>query len=124
MEGVSKQLQAAMSEIDVIMKRYDIAGAVFLSDGKKCGEFKTYFHAPTWSMIRYIPKKDGSMVVHTKVHMKSNPKDTQRTINALYNTQGMIQNIHGMIAQIAEHIESHVEVVKEEGKIIPGNFTE
>jgi len=119
MEGVSLELKRAMSQIDSIIKKFDINATVLLADGLGNGEFKMYHDKPTWSMLRFLPRKDKSMAVHTKMHMKSKPKETERTINSIYNIQGMMSNLWLMNDAICKDFESKVKIEKGESKIIP-----
>jgi hypothetical protein len=59
------------------------------------------------------------MAVHTKVHMKSAPKETNMTINALYNLQGMMSQVWLSQEAIIKDWESKIDIEKEAGKIIP-----
>ena len=118
-EGVSQKLKGAMEEIKEILDKHQIAGTIFLADGDKCGEFLIGIDRPDWSNIRFIERADGSTAIHTKVHMKSAPKETNMTINALYNLQGMMGNVFMMQKAICDDWESKIEIEKEAGKIIP-----
>ena len=117
--GVSQHLKKCMEDIKDILSKYDVAGTIFLADGKGCGEFLIGIERPTWSNIRFIPRQDGSMAIHTKVHMASSPENTQRTINALYNLQGQIGNVFMMQDSITKDWEKKLDIEKEDAKIIP-----
>jgi len=122
MKGVSKELKSAMFEINKIIKEYDINATIILADGNGHGEFKVFHDEPTWSQIRFIPRKDGSVAVHTKAYMNSKPKETNRTINSMYCIQDLLGRIYLMNDNILKDIESKIEIEKDKGVIIPGNF--
>lgn len=109
-----------MKEIDAVMKKHDIAGAAFLSDGNGNGEFKIYADHPTWSMLRFLPHgKNGGVAVHTKMHMQSRPVETNRTVNALFSTLDMMGNVWLMINDITKDFETKCRIEKTVGRIIP-----
>jgi len=118
MKGISKKLKKAMSEINDILKDYDIAGCVFLSDGLGNGEFSNYIEQPTWSTIRFIKREKG-IAVHLKAYNKTMKEESNKTISALYNIQGMLTNMWLFNDQVTKDIEQRIELQKGESKIIP-----
>jgi len=118
-KGVSEKLKKAMVDIDKVVKEHDINACVFLADGLGNGEFKMYHDKPTWSMARFLLNKDGSIKgIHLKVHMKSNPTNAERTVNSIYNIQGMMGNLYIANDGILKQLENIVEIEKDKGKII------
>ena len=97
-------------------------GVVTLADGNGNGEFGVLIDVPEWSNIRFVPRKDGSVAVHTKIHMKSSRHNTERTINAIFNLQGQMEHTYMLLAKMTEEFKKHVEIEEDEGKIIPGKF--
>jgi len=119
--GVSPLLQEAMEKIAGIVNEYDINACVFLADGLTQGEFRMFYDEPTWSMIEWLKDKTGNVVgVNKKVRMKTEPENTKRTINSIYNLQGMISYVWLVTAQVKTEIEKFVTVEKDSSKIIPG----
>lgn len=119
MEGVSEELKKAMTEIIAITKKYDINGCIFIADGKKNGEFALLHDRPTWSQIEFNPLEDGSVETKIKVRMKTNPEATNRTVNSLYNLQGMMSNCWLMNDGIIKTMESEMQIDSDSGKITP-----
>jgi len=119
MDGVSEELKKAMTQIDKIIKRFDINACIFLADGKGNGEFKNYAEEPTWSMIRFLSDKgDGKRRMHLKSHTKTKPEESNRTVNSLYVLRDMVGQMFLREDQMIKEIEKRIEIQKEEGKII------
>lgn len=118
MEGVSEELKTAMEEIKAVAKKYDINGCIFLADGLKNGEFALLHDQPSWSQLEFIPKEDGSVDVKVKVRMKTNPENTNRTINSIYNLQGMMSNCWLMNDGIIKTMEKEIDIDHEPGGLV------
>lgn len=121
-DGVSPQLKAAMEEIKEVLDRNQIAGTIFLSDGRGSGEFLIGIDRPDWSNLRFV-EKNGKTMIHTKMHAHSAKENTDRTVNALYSQMGMMIDIIKMKKQIADSWEKHVEIEKDQGTIVPHKRT-
>lgn len=117
--GVSKHLKKVMKDINAKLRKEDVMGIVLLADGKKSGEFGLFIDVPEWSNIRFVHKEDGSVVIHTKVHMKSSKEHTERTINGVYNLKGMLEHVYSALQHTVERWNQVVDIEEEKGKIIP-----
>ena len=119
MSGVSPELQKAMKEIELVLQKYDVGGFVSLQDGLGNGEFRMFVDTPTWSMIRFLKDKGDGYRVHLKMYAKSKNEQLNRTINMLYNGQGVLGNMFTFIDEMKKQIAPHLEVTEEQGFIIP-----
>ena len=119
MRGVSKELKSAMSEIDEIIKKYDINGAIFLADGKGNGEFKIHFETPTWSMARFLKtKKSGNEYWHLKSYMKSKPVETNRTISSIFNIEGMLMHVCHIVMTLCKDLDKRLNLDHDKNPMI------
>lgn len=118
MKGVSEKLKAAMEEISKVTKAYDINACVFLADGEKNGEFKIFHDKPTWSQLEFNTLKDGSTAVRVKVRMKTKPENTNKTVNSIYNLQGMMTEVWLMNDSIIKTMKKEMDIEDDPGKVI------
>lgn len=109
-KDVSEHLQSVAQEIRAVLKKHDVVGSVMLADGLGHGEFLFNYHEPTWSQLRFLPQDDGSVVVHTALHMKSKPAQTERTVNALVVSHDMMARCFMMLDEIRKQWEKHVKI--------------
>ena len=118
MEGVSEKLKEAMEEVKATAKKYDINGCIFLADGLGNGEFVLLHDKPSWSQLEFNPLPDGSVQTKIKVRMKTNPENTNRTVNSIYNLQGMMSNVWLMNDGIIKTMEKEMEIEHTGGGIV------
>lgn len=123
MNNKSNELKKAMTEIEEVMRKYDIGGFVTLQDGLGNGEFKMFVDTPTWSMIRFLPKKNPSdgLAVHLKLYSKIKKIETNRTVNMVFNAQGVLGMMFLCIDEIKAKIQTQIEVVSGKGKFSFGD---
>lgn len=123
MNNKSNELKKAMTEIEEVMRKYDIGGFVSLQDGLGNGEFKMFVDTPTWSMIRFLPKKNPSdgLAVHLKLYSKTKKIETERTVNMLFNAQDVLGMMFLCIDEIKAKIQTQIEVVSGKGKFSFGD---
>ena len=109
MKKYDPMLREAMTEINGILEKYDIAGFIALISPTHA-EFKLTIDKPSWSNLRFL--KDGK-AVHFKVHMKSDPENTEATAHALYSLRDLCALGFGQTNDIIEMVEK-IDAVKVE----------
>lgn len=119
MNGMSKQLKTAMAEINEVLQKHDIAGAIFLADGKKNGEFSINFDKPSWSVLSFEDLKDGTVKTHIKVR-KDKQEEADRTVNSIFNIHGQMSHMWLGIEQITKALQAKINIQVDAGKITPG----
>src|SRR6266404_4691089 len=95
------ELRAAIEEISKIYKKYDCGGFVSLVSATH-GEFKNFIDSPSWSNIRFL--KEGK-AAHIKIHMKSDPKNTEATAHLLCS----LRDTAVMAFQSADELLKNIE---------------
>lgn len=104
--GYDPKLREAMTEIDEILKRYDI-GAFVTLHSKAHTEFKFKID-PTWSMMRFI--KEGE-VVHIKLHNATNKENTEASVGMIYSIRDLCGMYFMQCDKLADQIEKHCKVI-------------
>ncbi len=112
----SKKLQKAIDDIELILKKNDIMGMVSLADGESHGEFANFVQNASWSMIEFKDNHDGSMTAHLKAHVKSKPKESNMTVNALIILQDMIAYQFSVLYEIISNAKEKISIVEDEGE--------
>lgn len=112
-------LKKAIMEIEGILRKYDIAGAISLTS-KTHGEY-LFVLDPTWSIIKQIPQEDGTMM-----HIKSLRKDfeseaAQHEANEL--TAHLIWSQADVVANTLRQLERIKAKLSEKWKVAH-NFVE
>lgn len=106
MKSYDQKLRDAMSEVEAVMKKYDIGGFVTLQS-ESHAEFKLFVDTPTWSTVRWI--KD-SEALHLKVYMKSSPKESEATVSMLYSIRDLCGMVFMQLDKIGNQVEQSVKV--------------
>lgn len=107
------RLAAAMAEVQNVLDKYDIAGAIVLADGLGHAEWRLPLDRPTWSMIRFLKSGKG---IHTKAYSKSKPVETDRTINAVINTGDVLARLFMIVNAIDKDYRRKLEIEETESK--------
>lgn len=95
------ELRKAMAEIEAVLKKYDCGGFICLQSLTHV-EFKFALDTPSWSVLEY----KGDDRANLKLHMKSNPINTEATVAMLANLQdigSLVFNTgHSFLSQISK----------------------
>jgi len=112
MDKYSPKLKDIVKEIEIIFRKHDVGGLVILNDGEGFGEYRLFIEEPTWSMVRLFPDKKA---VHLKAYAKSKPKETNMTVNMIYNQLDVLGTLFLMLNQIKQSVDRHMKVEVEDG---------
>lgn len=105
----SVKLRSAIDEIKEILTRYDIGAIVTLHDGLGMSEFGRFIDSPSWSNLRFI--KDNK--AHFKSYMKSDPVNTNKTMNMLIHARDLCAQNFQVLDSIVTHCESYLEIERD-----------
>jgi hypothetical protein len=118
MPAPNPKLQSAMEEVSAILKKHDLMAVVCLATGQKDGEFLFNPDIPTWSKIKFEEQPGGKLGMRVGIHMKTDPEKSQRTVNALWSLQGMLDHIWHNLETIKKVIVQKVEIEESGSEII------
>ena len=99
------KLKKCISEINDIMRKYDVMGAVALADGEGNGEYRFNVDEGnvTWSKVEVT--SDGDLKI--KMRFSSEKLATEKTVNGLFNLdlplKGMVSNMEVIKENIRKH---------------------
>lgn len=110
---VSPRLIAVSKEISDILKRENIMGNFFIADGEGHGEYRLGLDIPEWSKIQFEDR-----TVKIGIHMESDPVNSNKTINALFNIRSMMDAVMQAHDAIVSKILSSVEVDEDDGEFV------
>jgi len=115
----SPKLREAMADIRKTMEKHDIGGVVVLNDGLGHGEYGLFIEDPTWSVIGFLPQGNG---IRIKAHMKTNKRNTARTVNMIYNQFDLVINTYGILDKIKGLLAKHMDVEEQRGQMNHGGY--
>ncbi len=119
--GVSPKLKATMKKISNILKKEDLGGVVFITDGNENFEYRLHFTDPSWSTVRMLKDDKGKPKgFHLKVYMESLRVETERTVNMIMGFRDLVAGTFDTIDKLIQRIESSVDVEVGETKHTPG----
>lgn len=120
----SPKLKMAMEEIKAITKKYDIAAAVVLSDGKGFSEFLNKVEA-SWSAAFVQHSPQGEMI---RFRIKSAEVGKEKAEQLANDTYNMIQHFADVLGrnsmvyfQLLDMLKKHIEVIKNDPGTITGH---
>jgi len=106
----SPELRKAKKEIAIILRKYNIAGAVLLADGKGMGEYGNYIDLPNWSAVSFE---------NTFLRIKTTGKDiasrevAEKTVNALVIIRDMAIQQATLNQQILDKLGEHFKIIED-----------
>jgi hypothetical protein len=110
---VSPRLIAVSKEISDILKRENLMGNFFIADGEGHGEYRLGLDIPEWSKIQFEDR-----TVKIGIHMESDPENSNKTVNALFNIRSMMDAVMQAHDAIVSKIISSVNIDEDDGKFV------
>lgn len=95
-------------EISNLFIKYNMGGYVVACDGpNQQSEFANFMTSPRWSTIRVV---DGGQCLSISIKGKTNPVDTQSTVNMLIHTRDLLQHQLSEVNDILDIINKHAVI--------------
>lgn len=120
----SPKLKMAMEEIKAVVKKYDIAAAVILSDGTGFSEFLNKVEA-SWSAAFVQQTLKGEAI---RFRIKSSEVGKEQAEKLANDTYRMIEHFAEMLGRnslvyyrLLDMLKDYIEVVKTDGGSITGH---
>jgi hypothetical protein len=106
-----QKMKKVVLEINSILEREDLMGFIFLADGKGGGEVAYNLENTSWSQLKIYQDKNR---IHFKGHMKSSPRETSMTINAIFLLQEILGRSFMMLDEIKKVMNQNIDIEAEE----------
>ena len=113
------KVRSVIHEIESVLKKHDVAGAVILANGEGNSEYRLFIDTPTWSTIRFVKDGEG---IHMQVYAKSKPIETGKTVNMIVHFKDQLGENFMRVDKIGKMMHQHLNIETDRGETYHGPY--